>query len=595
MEINNIYNQYSSDVKGGIFMRGTSHNGRVGKNGVYSVKHNDRNFDVDSAEHIDKDRMSDNWYWQRYQKEQDMTFEDCEKRFYEENFTDSLEAKNERYRVSGHKERVKTMDEYRENRLSCPEETLLQVGKTGESIDPDLLRQICIEHINWEMKTFPNVKVLDAALHVDEEGAPHMHERKVWIAHSDEGLVVGQAKALDEMGIDRPHPEKKKDRYNNPKTTYTAMCREHFLEVCKQHGLEIELEPDKASKRGLELTEYKRKQEQEKAEQAQKEAEQAKLDKETAERAQKVAETAQRQAEQARKVAEQKNKELKEKNEKLIEENEEVWQETEVVKGANEQLQAENDKLQTQNDRMKQANKQLTSQNERLTSQNAQKQAEIDLLDKNITEAQNTLKKANTALQQVQDKSAELESVTAQVEQANKQLEQVLDMKARASEIHKIFGDKETQTYHKNMLESTRAIGHEAYEYMQDAQSRERRTSQKEKKLDAREQNIARKEQEIEPLHRKASRELEKAQEYKEDIKGYIMGTAQNIIKKIQPEKDRLSDKMRDFMSQYNINGQSLDEIFDQKQAEEIARQQAELEEKARRIVRSRDDWDLEL
>lgn len=569
-------------------MRGTSHNGRAGKNGVYSVKHNDRNFDVDSAEHIDKDRMSGNWYWQRYQNEQDMTFEDCEKRFYEENFTDSLTAKNERYKKSGHKERMKTMDEYRENRLSCPEETLLQVGKTGESVNPDLLKQICIEHINWEMKTFPNVKVLDAALHVDEDGAPHMHERKVWIAHSDEGLVVGQAKALDEMNIQRPHPEKKKDRYNNPKTTYTAMCREHFLEVCKEHGLEIELEPDRASKRGLELTEYKRQQEQEKAKQAKQDRETAERGREQAEKAQRQAETAQRQAEQARKVAEQKNKELREKNEKLMEENEEVWQETEAVRRANEQLQTENEKLQTENDSMKQ-------DNERLTSQNDQKQTEIDLLDKNIAEAQNTLKKANTALQQVQDKSAELESVTAQVQQANKQLEQVLDMKARASEIHKIFGDKETQTYHKNMLESTRAIGHEAYEHMQDAQARERRTAQREKKLDTREQNIQRKEQEIEPLHRKASRELEKAQEYKDNVKSYIMGTAQNIIKKIQPEKDKLSDKMRDFMSQYNINGKGLDEIFDQKQAEERARQQAELEEKARRIVRERDDWDFEL
>lgn len=507
-------------------MRGTSHNGRAGKNGVYSVKHNDRNFDVDSAEHIDKDRMSGNWYWQKYQKEQDMTFEDCEKRFYEENFTESLNAKNERYRQQGHKERVKTMDEYREHRLSCPEETLLQVGKTGESIDPDLLKQICIEHINWEMRTFPNVKVLDSALHVDEEGAPHMHERKVWIAHSDDGLVVGQAKALDEMGIERPHPEKKKDRYNNPKTTYTAMCREHFLEVCKEHGLEIELEPDKASKRGLELTEYKRKQEQEKA----------------------------------------------------------------------EQLQAENDKLQAQNDSMKQTNKQLTSQNERLTSQNAQKQAEIDLLDKNITEAQNTLKKANTALQQVQDKSAELESVTAQVETANKQLEQVLDMKARASEIHKIFGDKETQTYHKNMLESTRAIGHEAYEHMQDAQARERRTTQRERQLDERELKVNNKEADIEPLYAEARKTRAEARDYKEHIKSYIMGTAKNMIKnELIPEKDKMSDKMRDFMSKYNINGKSLDKIFDEEQARERQRLQTEFEEKARCIIKSRDDWDLEL
>lgn len=568
-------------------MRATSHNGRVGKNGVYSPKHNDRNFDLDSAEHIDKDKVEYDWHWHMYQKEQDMTFEDCEKRFYEENFTESLNAKNERYKQDGHKERMKTMDEYRENRLSCPEETLLQVGKSEETIDPELLKKICIEHINWEIRKFPNVKVLDVSLHVDEQGAPHVHERKVWVAHSNDGLIVGQAKALDEMKIERPHPEKKKDRYNNPKTTYTAMCREHFLEVCKEHGLEIELEPDRASKRGLELTEYKRKQEQEKAEQA-------KRDRETAERAREVAETAQKEAEKAKEDAEQKNKDLKAKNDKLMQENWEVWQETEAVKGANEQLQAENEKLQTKNESMKQTNEKLESQNEKLTTQNAQKQAEIDLLDKNIEEAQKTLKKANTALQQVQDKSTELESVTAQVEQANKQLEQVLDMKARASEIKRVFGDKETQTYHKNMLESTRAIGHEAYEHMQDAQARERRTVQREKKLDAREQNIQRKEQEIEPLHTKASKELEKAQEYKNDVKSYIMGTAQNIIKKIQPEKDKLSDKMRKFMSEYNINGQSLDNIFDQKQAEERARQQAKLEEKARRIIRERDDWDFE-
>lgn len=571
-------------------MRGTSHNGRVGKNGTYSPKHNDRNFDVDSAEHIDPDRVDDNWYWHRYQSEEpEMTFEQAESKFYEDNFTDSLNAKNERYRASGHKDRMKSMDEYRENRLSCPEETLLQVGKTGKTIDPDLLRRICIEHINWEINTFPNVKVLDVALHVDEEGAPHMHERKVWVAHSSDGLIVGQAKALEEMGIDRPHPEKKKDRYNNPKTTYTAMCREHFLEVCKQHGLELELEPDKTSKRGLELEEYKRQQEQEKAEQARQEAEQAKQERDTAERARQVAEQAQRQAEREKEQAENDKKELEEKNKALMQENDEVWQENEAVKGGNKTLQAENNRL-------NQNNTSLKAQNEELTSQNAQKQRELNLVKENITEAQNTLKKANTALQQVQDKSAELQSITAQVETANKQLEQVLDMKARASEIHKVFGDKETQTYHKNMLESTRAIGHEAYEHMQEAQTRERRTAQRERQLDDRELKIHNKETDIEPLYAEARKTRAEAREYRDNIKSYIMGTAKNMVKnELIPEKDKLSDKMRDFMSNYNIKGKPLDKIFDEQQERERQRMQAELEEKARRIVKSRDDWDLEL
>lgn len=251
-------------------MRGTTHNGRAGKDGAYSIKHNDRNFELENAPHINPEKMSDNWYWHRYQKsDPKLTFEQVEKRFYDDNFTNSLKAKNERYRVSGHNEHIKSMDEYRTNKISCPEETILQIGKLGDTVDKDTLRHICIEHINWEAKTFPNVKVLDVALHADEQGAPHIHERKVWVANSKDGLIVGQGKALEEMKIKRPHPEKKKDRYNNPKTTYTAMCRQHFLEICRQHGLELEVEPDKASKRGLELVEYKKQQEEAKLENVQ--------------------------------------------------------------------------------------------------------------------------------------------------------------------------------------------------------------------------------------------------------------------------------------------------------------------------------------
>ena len=34
-------------------MKLTRHNGRAGKNGVYNPKHNDRNFKIENAEHID--------------------------------------------------------------------------------------------------------------------------------------------------------------------------------------------------------------------------------------------------------------------------------------------------------------------------------------------------------------------------------------------------------------------------------------------------------------------------------------------------------------------------------------------------------------
>lgn len=242
-------------------MRATSHNGRVGKDGAYSPKHNDRNgFE---AEHIDAAKSAGNRYWHIAKKNMpNKTFEEIEKAFYEIRFRAALDAKNERYKKNRHPERCQTMDEYRSNPRTCPEETILQVGKAGQTIDPDLLWQIACEQVVWEGKHFPNVKILDLALHVDEAGAPHVHERKVWIGHDAEGNpVVGQSKALQEMDILPPRPDKKYGRNNNAKMTYTAMCREHLLQLCAEHGLEIEEDPKDASLSGLSLIEYKAKQE----------------------------------------------------------------------------------------------------------------------------------------------------------------------------------------------------------------------------------------------------------------------------------------------------------------------------------------------
>lgn len=241
-------------------MRATQHNGRVGKHGVYLAKHNDRNFDVDNATHIDTDRSNGNRYWQ-WDKTAN-SFEEAEKRFYEQHFAAGLAQRNENYIRQRHVKRCKTMDNYRKNPKSCPEETIMQVGKMGDTIDSDLLWQIAVEQINWEQKQYPNCKLLDVALHVDEQGAPHIHMRKVWIGHDSQGNeIVGQGAALREMGIEAPHPDQKISRLNNPKQTYTRACRDHLLTICQKHGLDIETEPLEASQTGLTLIEYQSRQE----------------------------------------------------------------------------------------------------------------------------------------------------------------------------------------------------------------------------------------------------------------------------------------------------------------------------------------------
>lgn len=246
-------------------MRATIHNGRTGKDGAYNTKHNDRKFDISHAEHIDQERMKNNKYW-NWTGNQEMSFEDAEAAFYEKHISAHLDAQNARYKAQRHAERAKTMDEYRRSPQTCPEEVILQIGKMGDTIPADMMARIIQEQINWEQKTFPGVKVLNVALHMDEQGAPHIHERRAWVYTDRDGnLAISQNKALEQMGVELPNPDRPRGRFNNRKQVFSRMCREHLLQICREHGLEIEEIPQEKSRSGLSHIAYMTRQEEKKA------------------------------------------------------------------------------------------------------------------------------------------------------------------------------------------------------------------------------------------------------------------------------------------------------------------------------------------
>lgn len=249
-------------------MRATLHNGRVGKNGVFSAKHNDRNFDVStSAEHINPERSKNNFYWHCMMSESpEMTFEEVEQEFYKQHFSDHLNARNRRCMAQRHAERCQTIDDMRKSPRTCPEEVILQIGTVRDGVPAHILKTIALEYIEWEKKIFPEVQTLDIALHQDEQGGAHVHQRRVWIAHDREGYeIVSQSRALLEIGIQRPDLTKPEGRYNCRKQVFSKICREKFVEICVEHGLEIETEPREHSRSGRTLEEYKTLQEKEKA------------------------------------------------------------------------------------------------------------------------------------------------------------------------------------------------------------------------------------------------------------------------------------------------------------------------------------------
>lgn len=274
-------------------MRATIHNGRTSHLGAFTPKHNDRDFDINNAEHIDPERVKNNRYW-NWIGNPETTFEAAEAAFYEKHIKQHLDAQNARYRAQRHAERAKTMDEYRKSPQTCPEEVILQIGKMGDTIPADMMARIIQEQINWEQKTFPGVRVLNVALHMDEQGAPHIHERRAWVYTDKDGnFAISQNRSLEQMGVELPNPNKPRSRFNNRKMTFSRMCREHLLQICREHGLEIEEIPQEKSLSGRTLEDYK-------AGEAEKRAAEAERRREFSERA---AESAEKRAESARDAA----------------------------------------------------------------------------------------------------------------------------------------------------------------------------------------------------------------------------------------------------------------------------------------------------
>ena len=139
-----------------------------------SASHNDRSFDVRKADHIDPDRMKANRYWCIYD---DLTFEEAEKRFYEENYQHMLESRNAKAY-----NKPLTMDDLMNMPRYCPEELILQIGKVGDRpVDPQVFDacfdQYMTQMDEWNRTHGGHMHVLDYAVHKDE-ATIHAHIRR---------------------------------------------------------------------------------------------------------------------------------------------------------------------------------------------------------------------------------------------------------------------------------------------------------------------------------------------------------------------------------------------------------------------------------
>lgn len=245
--------------------RAGNHNGRTRKDGsVFVAKHLDRNFDVSNASHIDAERCCENTYWMNptfgFTAE---TFDEFEKKFYECHFAEHIKRTNEKAVKQRHYERMIDVESMRSNPRTCLEETLIYFGNNKcEKLPRETFDSMMQELVDYIHERFPNCKVVDYAIHRDEQGADHGEMRMAWLAEKDGVLTINQTKALEQMGF-----QNNKKRNDNAKKEFTMMIRQKQIEIARAHGLEIETVP--RGKGGLDLVEYQLEQAQQKLEDCQ--------------------------------------------------------------------------------------------------------------------------------------------------------------------------------------------------------------------------------------------------------------------------------------------------------------------------------------
>lgn len=219
-------------------------------------RHNDRNFDLEKAPHIDVSKTKDNIYW-NYKAATNKSFLEIEKEFYEENFSKTIEKQNEKNINNRHPERNKTVDDYYADKKTRPEDVLIQIGDKKEHISGEKLWELAnIYKEQFEKQYGQYCKILTMALHQDEE-TPHVHIRRVWVYENEDGLKSANKTAIleEKLQIIRPDPTQKASRNNNSFSIFTDMERAQIKRICKE--LKISLTKEEEKRPQIQTKEYK--------------------------------------------------------------------------------------------------------------------------------------------------------------------------------------------------------------------------------------------------------------------------------------------------------------------------------------------------
>ena len=220
-------------------MKLTRHNGRSGKHGTYNPRHNDRRFDVENSEHIDAQRAKKNVYWDCYRgfttpelrenpEQPDFSFEEIERMYYYEHYSDHVDAQNARNEKTRHTERNRTVEDLLKNNKTCPEESIYQIGTMEESVPPGTLALIVSEfYEEFERRFGSHIHILDWALHLDEGTPTSMNAMCLTVKTGMGSCVPNRKRRWRNWALNcliRVSPRANTTIENKPLMQYAARC-----------------------------------------------------------------------------------------------------------------------------------------------------------------------------------------------------------------------------------------------------------------------------------------------------------------------------------------------------------------------------------
>lgn len=244
-------------------MRITLHCEKMDSRGI----HNDRNFKYYRS-HIDPEKSKDNLYWKydtrttfsqdAFEEGTQARFKSTEMAYYADKFSAHLSDQNSRYNEARQYARVSTMAQFYSHTYRRPQDVILQIGDKFKSASPEQLWDCALDYISkFESQYGKYCKVLDAALHVDEEGAPHVHLRRVWFGKDAHGFDCPSINAaIKKFADDNNIPTGTSVQTINKRIL--ADERKLFTQICQKKIPDLVLETSPLPKRNrVSVKDYK--------------------------------------------------------------------------------------------------------------------------------------------------------------------------------------------------------------------------------------------------------------------------------------------------------------------------------------------------